>query len=188
MPSSGFPAGSRSRVRGLVIPSPVLAGLRGRQGLSPRLVPRSVFLSGARGATIPDSRVLSLGRCVLLSPLRSTLLAELSVPLSRALCSFSLRSFQHNLLRSRVGHTETDTLAMAGTKQSARKSTGRKSPHKQLATKAVHKITPSTSGVKKPHLYRPRTVALRKIGCYQKSTEVFLRKLPFQRLVLEIVQ
>ena len=41
-------------------------------------------------------------------------------------------------------------------------------------------------GVKRPRRYRPGTVALREIRRYQKSTETFLRKLPFQRLVREI--
>jgi len=36
--------------------------------------------------------------------------------------------------------------------------------------------------VKKPHRYRPGTVALREIRRYQKSTELLIRKLPFQRL------
>ncbi|XP_045862072.1 LOW QUALITY PROTEIN: histone H3-5-like [Meles meles] len=44
------------------------------------------------------------------------------------------------------------------------------------------------SGVKKPHCYRPGTVALREIRRYQKSTELLIRKLPFQRLVREIAQ
>ncbi|EPZ33278.1 histone H3 [Rozella allomycis CSF55] len=35
---------------------------------------------------------------------------------------------------------------------------------------------------------RPGVVALREIRRYQKSTELLLRKLPFQRLVREIVQ
>ncbi len=43
-------------------------------------------------------------------------------------------------------------------------------------------------GVKKPHRYRPGTVALREIRKYQKSTELLIRKLPFQRLVREIAQ
>ena len=42
--------------------------------------------------------------------------------------------------------------------------------------------------VKKPHRYRPGTVALREIRRYQKSTELLIRKLPFQRLVREICQ
>jgi histone H3/H4 len=43
-------------------------------------------------------------------------------------------------------------------------------------------------GVKKPHRFRPGTVALREIRRYQKSTELLIRKLPFQRLVREIAQ
>jgi histone H3/H4 len=42
--------------------------------------------------------------------------------------------------------------------------------------------------VKKPHRYRPGTVALREIRKYQKSTELLLRKAPFQRLVREVAQ
>lgn len=86
--------------------------------------------------------------------------------------------------------------------------------------KAARKSAPTTGGVKKPHRYRPGTVALRytltpifpllygfcnsnRIWCkksksicvcnseirkYQKSTELLIRKLPFQRLVREIAQ
>ncbi|KZO95376.1 histone H3 [Calocera viscosa TUFC12733] len=81
---------------------------------------------------------------------------------------------------------------MARTKQTARKSTGGKAPRKQLATKAARKTAsksgPATGGVKKPHRFRPGTVALREIRRYQKSTELLIRKLPFQRLVREIAQ
>ncbi|CAG7850042.1 Histone H3 [Serendipita indica DSM 11827] len=79
---------------------------------------------------------------------------------------------------------------MARTKQTARKSTGGKAPRKQLATKQARKTAPKTvaSGVKKPHRFRPGTVALREIRRYQKSTELLIRKLPFQRLVREIAQ
>ncbi|XP_051739637.1 uncharacterized protein LOC127506842 isoform X3 [Ctenopharyngodon idella] len=83
---------------------------------------------------------------------------------------------------------ESYTAAMARTKQTARKSTGGKAPRKQLATKAARKSAPATGGVKKPHRYRPGTVALREIRRYQKSTELLIRKLPFQRLVREIAQ
>nr|XP_034366922.1 uncharacterized protein LOC117714314 [Arvicanthis niloticus] len=79
-------------------------------------------------------------------------------------------------------------ILMARTKQTARKSTGGKAPRKQLATKAARKSAPATGGVKKPHRYRPGTVALREIRRYQKSTELLIRKLPFQRLVREIAQ
>ncbi len=102
---------------------------------------------------------------------------------------------------------------MARTKQTARKSTGGKAPRKQLAAKArktaastvrvAHGIMVTTEpladainaclqtaagGVKKPHRFRPGTVALREIRRYQKSTELLIRKLPFQRLVREIAQ
>ena len=36
-------------------------------------------------------------------------------------------------------------------------------PRKQLATKAARMSAPATGGVKKPHRYRPGTVALREI-------------------------
>jgi len=82
---------------------------------------------------------------------------------------------------------------MARTKQTARKSTGGKAPRKQVASKAARKSATtssgaSTGGVKKPHRFRPGTVALREIRRYQKSTELLIRKLPFQRLVREIAQ
>ena len=77
---------------------------------------------------------------------------------------------------------------MARTKQTARKSTGGKAPRKHVASKAARKATPSGGGIKKPHRFRPGTVALREIRRYQKSTELLIRKLPFQRLVREIAQ
>jgi len=56
-----------------------------------------------------------------------------------------------------------------------------------LASKAARKSAPTTAGgIKKPHRFRPGTVALREIRKYQKSTDLLLRKLPFQRLVREI--
>ena len=42
--------------------------------------------------------------------------------------------------------------------------------------------------LQKPYRYRPGTVALRDIRRYQKSTDLLIRKLPFQRLVREIAQ
>ena len=41
-------------------------------------------------------------------------------------------------------------------------------------------------GVRKRYRYRPGTVALKQIRQYQKSTDLLIRKLPFQRLVSEI--
>merc|ERR1711962_1496742 len=95
-----------------------------------------------------------------------------------------LQVFSHLLLLPQQQQPDV----MARTKQTARKSTGCKAPRKQLATKAARKSAPSTGGVKKPHRYRPGTVALLEIRRYQKSTELLIRKLPFQRLVSEIAQ
>ena len=50
----------------------------------------------------------------------------------------------------------------------------------------VKTSTPLPSLTKKR--YRPGEVALRDIRRYQRSTELLIRKLPFQRLVREIVQ
>jgi histone H3 len=74
---------------------------------------------------------------------------------------------------------------MARTKQTARKSVGGAIPSQCLATKAARKQH-ALSGIKKPHRYRPGTVALRDIRRYQKTTELLIRKQPFQRLVREI--
>jgi histone H3 len=49
---------------------------------------------------------------------------------------------------------------MARTKQTARRSSGGKAPRKALATKAARKALPSAGGIKKPHRYRPGTVAV----------------------------
>ena len=63
------------------------------------------------------------------------------------------------------------------------------SPGEQLATKAhqAHRNKVVT-GALRARRYRPGTVALREIRRYQKSTELLIRKLPFKRLVREIVQ
>ena len=59
------------------------------------------------------------------------------------------------------------------------------------AAKKTRKSIPATKNMKKPrkkHRYRPGTVALREIRRYQKSTDLLIRRLPFQRLVREIAQ
>ena len=79
---------------------------------------------------------------------------------------------------------------MARTKQTARKQTtpAGKAPRKQIGSKAARKSAPIQGGIKKPHRYRPGTVALREIRKFQKSTDLLIRKLPFQRVVREIAQ
>jgi histone H3 len=75
---------------------------------------------------------------------------------------------------------------MARTKQIACQSTGGKAPHHHLATKSAQKQARHTGGVKKPHRYRPGTVAICEIRKYQKNTDFLIRKAPFQRLVCKI--
>jgi histone H3 len=78
---------------------------------------------------------------------------------------------------------------MARTKQGAKKSTGGKAPRMQLQTKAAKAARANDDdGIRKPYRYHPGTVALREIRKYQKSTELLVRKLPFQRVVREIAQ
>ena len=82
---------------------------------------------------------------------------------------------------------------MARTKQTATRSgTGGKVPHKQLMhvgkTNKPSKTLAGASELKKPHRFRPGTVALREIRKYQRSTELLLPRLPFQRVVREIAQ
>ena len=76
---------------------------------------------------------------------------------------------------------------MTRTKQTARKSTGGKCPRKELNTRHARRNN-VRGGVKKPRRFRPGTVALREIRRFQKSTELLIRKLPFQRLVREVAQ
>lgn len=47
-------------------------------------------------------------------------------------------------------------------------------------------VAPTHGGVKRARRYRPGQLALREIRKFQKSTELLIRKLPFQILVKEI--
>merc|ERR1711874_108367 len=72
---------------------------------------------------------------------------------------------------------------MVRVKYIARKSSqGTKKPRKRFNTKSAKK-TINTGGIKKPRRYKPGTVARKEIRKYQKSTDLLIRKLPFQRLV-----
>merc|ERR1719161_12920 len=58
-----------------------------------------------------------------------------------------------------------------------------------MEAKVARKTEPYAGAeVKKPHRFKPGTVALREIRKYQRSTELLIRKMPFQRLVREIAQ
>lgn len=77
---------------------------------------------------------------------------------------------------------------MARVKQTARRHFGTKRP-KPAFNGARKTVTfASEPRVKKTRRYRPGTVALRNIRKYQKSTELLIKRAPFQRLVREIAQ
>ncbi|KAK7060578.1 centromeric DNA-binding histone H3-like protein cse4 [Paramarasmius palmivorus] len=76
------------------------------------------------------------------------------------------------------GVSDPPTPASKRTKATARKSTGGTRPRRQ--SEAEPQLP------RKPHRFRPGTVALREIRKYQKSTDLLIRKLPFSRLVREI--
>ncbi len=62
-------------------------------------------------------------------------------------------------------------------------------PSRRLVPRHVNPYSRALTRPCLPHCrYRPGTVALREIRKYQKSTELLIRKLPFQRLVREIAQ
>ncbi len=53
---------------------------------------------------------------------------------------------------------------------------------------AAQRQVVAQGGIKRPHCYRPGTVALHEIRRYPKGTELLIRKAPFQRLVREIME
>ena len=95
--------------------------------------------------------------------------------------------------------TRTKTMACKHTGKRPRENLATKAPRKTLSVaqaqknacrdiNASKKIPGGTDGIKKPMRYKPGTMALREIRRYQKSTELLIRKLPFNRLVREIAQ
>ncbi len=75
---------------------------------------------------------------------------------------------------------------MAHVKQMARKSTGGVPPRYHLATKAARSAGQKVIAMRKPHCWRPGTVAAREIRKFQKTTDPLIRKAPFQHLIQEI--
>ena len=74
---------------------------------------------------------------------------------------------------------------MACTMQTARRSVC-PAPRKQMYSKTAHNS--QSEGVKKATRWRPGTIALREVRRFQKSTDLLLKRNPFQRLVREIAQ
>ena len=89
---------------------------------------------------------------------------------------------------------EESSSKMARTKQTARRDQGGKAPRRIFtknpsSMKAQRAAKKGKTGYSKPRKwrFRPGMVALREIRKYQKSTDLLIRKLPFQRLVREII-
>ena len=57
---------------------------------------------------------------------------------------------------------------------------------KNIAVKATRKSPPHQ--MQKKRRFRPGTIALREIWQYQKSTDLLIRRAPFQRVIYEIMQ
>ena len=57
-----------------------------------------------------------------------------------------------------------------------------------IGVKSVPNSETEAKKARKKHRFKPGTVALKEIRKYQKSTDLLLKKLPFQRLVREIAQ
>lgn len=71
--------------------------------------------------------------------------------------------------------------------QQEKDSKEKKATTKRKITSKKDKNVPLSGGVKKPHRFRPGTVALREIRKYQKGTDMLIPKAPFSRLVREII-
>lgn len=50
----------------------------------------------------------------------------------------------------------------------------------------IPRTIPNNKQPKRPHRFKPGTVALRQIRKYQKGVDLLIRKKPFQRLVREL--
>ena len=89
-----------------------------------------------------------------------------------------MREVQEELRRVLAKKKEEERVARAAKAAKAAKKSGVKAPKGGMKA--------PKGGVRKHHRFRPGTVALKEIRRYQKSTDLLIRKLPFQRLVREI--
>ena len=85
----------------------------------------------------------------------------------------------------------TPERKMARTKNTARKGMNGAASRmtkasRNIAAKAPHK--PPSQQLKKKRRFRPGTVTLREIWQYQKSTELLIRKAPFQWVIYKIMR
>lgn len=112
-----------------------------------------------------------------------------------------LESKSENFNRARKQPTKSSVRTSKGKKGNssivpyARKSTGKTVPYARKSTgktvayarKSTGKTINIGDKLTKTGYFRPGVVALQEIRRYQKTTELLIRKAPFQRLVREIV-
>lgn len=91
-------------------------------------------------------------------------------------------------LSSAISKTTKDKSKKGGSITKKGGSGEKTVPKKRPAGKTVNSKGPGVAAHRKPHRFRPGTVALREIKRYQKGGELLLCRLPFQRLVREIAQ
>jgi histone H3/H4 len=88
-----------------------------------------------------------------------------------------------------MARTKTNNPRHDGTRTTH--GVGGKSPGKSpagMGGKSPGKPAAAKGPKRKPHRYKPGTVALREIRRYQKSTDTLIKRFPFGNLVREILQ
>ena len=101
----------------------------------------------------------------------------------------SIRGIQITVILQNI--LSKSTPKMARTKHTARKgmdgtASRMTKASKNIAAKASHKLP--LQQLKKRRRFRPGTVALREICWYQKSTELLIRRAPFQWIIYKIMR
>lgn len=150
----------------------------------------TAFFLGQRLASVRASRCDSTRSCVFVDPVFCFVLVFQTRRWGMARTKQTAR-------KSTGGKAPRKQLATKAARKSAPSTGGVKKPHRyrytwsQVATSAAVYHCAEVCRRANMHvvsLCRPGTVALREIRRYQKSTELLIRKLPFQRLVREIAQ
>lgn len=90
-------------------------------------------------------------------------------------------SSRHQVARKRAQPQRIDRILATKTNNARKNQVGESSSSNAPAVRI--KIWPPVGGVMKPERYRPGTIALREIRRYQKSTDLLIKRAPFQRLV-----
>ena len=92
------------------------------------------------------------------------------------------------MVRKKTGKTPRQNLISKAPCKTLTKEQARKNAAKATAAAQKNLGNLQTGGLKRPMRWHPGTVALHEICWYQKSMELLIRKLPFNRLVRETTQ